>query len=123
VLTIKRFVDGYAARADSLSAAPWEEGLRSIFGRASQYAPVIAKAFRDHGVPPLVGLYIPMVESEYRACIDSPSGAVGLFQIMPETMRIYRLDPKDRCKVEKAAPVAAQYVADRITEFGSDARV
>ncbi len=117
---IKAYVNGYAGRANSSSTQLWGEGLRSLYGRATRYAPYIIRAFNARGVPPVVGLYIVMVETEYHECLESPVGAKGLFQFMPETARAYGVDPTDRCKVEKMAPAAAHYMADRIAEFGTD---
>jgi len=120
VRTIKRNVDFYGKRIDSLSDKLWEDGLRIVFGRASQYAPIIVRSFSERGVPPIIGLYIPMIESEYRACVQSPTGAKGMFQFMPETAKEYGLVPEERCNIEKVAPAAAKYIADRMVEFGSD---
>jgi serine/threonine protein kinase len=117
---IKEDVDSYAERMNSLSEKIWEEGLRMLFGRASQYAPVIIRSFNERGVPPIIGLYLPMIETEYRACLESPVGSKGLFLFMPETARSYGINSKDLCNIEKIAPAAAQYIADRISEFGSD---
>jgi hypothetical protein len=120
LLLIKKYVDGYASRATSTSTKLWGEGLRTLYGRASQYAPYINKSFNEKGVPPVVGLYLAMIETEYNPCLTSPVGAKGLFQFMPETARGYGVDPADRCDVEKMAPAAAAYISDRIAEFGTD---
>jgi hypothetical protein len=118
---IKKYVDAYARRVGNHSSALWGEDLTSLFGRARRVAPDIIREFNTRGVPKVVGLYIPMIESEYRECLTSPVGAKGLFQFMPETARGYGVDPADRCDVRKMAPAAAKYLKDRIAEFGSDA--
>jgi hypothetical protein len=118
---IKKYLDGYASRARSSSTNLWGEGLPSLYGRAARYAPYIIRSFNARGVPPVVGLYIAMIETEYHDCLESPVGAKGLFQFMPETARGYGVDPADRCDVKKMAPAAAEYMADRIAEFGPDA--
>lgn len=118
---IKKYLDGYAQRANTTSTKLWGENLPSLYGRASRYAPDIIKAFNARGIPPVVGLYIVMIETEYHDCLESPVGAKGLFQFMPETARGYGVDPNDRCDVKKMSPAAAHYIADRITEFGPDA--
>lgn len=117
---IKRYLDGYASRAKSKSTNLWGENLNSLYSRASRYAPDIIAAFNARGIPPVVGLYIVMIETEYHECLESPVGAKGLFQFMPDTARAYGVDPDDRCDVKKMSPAAAHYMADRITEFGSD---
>lgn len=118
---IKKYVDSYSQRANTTSTKLWGENLHSLYGRASIYAPEIIKAFNSRGVPSIVGLYIVMIETEYHDCLESPVGAKGLFQFMPETARGYGVDPNDRCDVKKMSPAAAHYMADRITEFGPDA--
>lgn len=122
VQAIKRYVDEYAERAGVSREKSGVEGLHDVFTRARTYAPVIVRAFRERHVPVIVGLYLPIIESEYRACLESPYGAKGLFQFIPASARAYGAEPKDLCNAEKMAPVAAQYIADRVTEFGTDAR-
>ncbi len=118
---IKKYVDSYSQRANTTSTKLWGENLHSLYGRASLYAPEIIRAFNSRGVPSLVGLYIVMIETEYHDCLESPVGAKGLFQFMPETARGYGVDPSDRCDVKKMSPAAAHYMSDRVTEFGPDA--
>jgi hypothetical protein len=118
---IKSYVDSYAKRVGNGSTALWGEDLNLMFARAARNAPFIIAAFRKHGVPVVVGLYIPMIESEYRECLESPVGARGMFQFMPDTARGYGVDPADRCNAERMAPAAALYMKDRIREFGTDA--
>ncbi|HLG17558.1 MAG TPA: FHA domain-containing protein [Blastocatellia bacterium] len=118
---IKHYLDGYARRVGNNATALWGEDLTRLFGRARGVAPTIIRSFNAEGVPAVVGLYIPMIESEYRECLTSPVGAKGLFQFMPDTARGYGVDPADRCDVEKMAPAAAKYMKHRIAEFGTDA--
>jgi membrane-bound lytic murein transglycosylase D len=117
---IKTFVDLYAARENSLSDEMFGEGLRPVYSRASDYAPHIIRAFKKRGVPPIIGLYIPMVETEYHPCAKNDNGALGLFGFIGSTAREYGVDSNDRCDVTKMAPAAAEYIADRIAEFGTD---
>lgn len=120
VQLIQKYLDAYAARAKSKSTRLWGEGLPTLYGRAAQFAPTIIRAFDARGVPPVVGLYIVMIETEYHTCLESPVGAKGLFQFMPDTAREYGVDPADRCDVDKMAPAAAHYMSRRIGEFGTD---
>ncbi len=117
---IRQYVEGYARRVGNRSDRIWGEDLERLFSRAVILAPYIIRSFNSQGVPAVVGLYIPMIESEYRECLTSPVGAKGLFQFMPETARGYGVSPEDRCNVEKMAPAAARYIKDRMAEFGSD---
>lgn len=44
-----------------------------------------------------------------------------MFQFMPDTARVYGLDPAKRCDWRLAAPAAARYMKDRLNQFGPDA--
>jgi len=117
---IKQELDRFVARRDSLSADFGQEGLRPLYARASQYAPLIIQSFTKTGVPPIIGLYIPLIETEYHLCTLGPPGIRGLFQFRPQTAREYGLMPGDVCDAKKEASAAALFMADRIAEFGSD---
>jgi len=88
-----------------------------IYGRGSQLAPLIIKAYEARRVPPALGIYQAMVESEYHDCLVSSIGSVGLFQFQPSTARKYGLSPKDYCNVEKQSDAAARYMADLSSDF------
>jgi hypothetical protein len=117
---IKEYVDGYANRIGNRNTRLWNEDLNYVFERARKNAPQIIASFRREGVPVVLGLYLPMIETEYNECLASPAGALGLFQFMPATASGYGVSPSDRCRVEKMAPAAASYMKDRIREFGND---
>jgi serine/threonine protein kinase len=117
---IKQELDGYVVRRDSLSADFGQEGLRPLYARASQYAPLIIQSFTKTGVPPIIGLYIPLIETEYHLCTQGSLGIRGLFQFRRQTAREYGLMPGDVCDAKKEASAAALFMADRIAEFGSD---
>jgi pSer/pThr/pTyr-binding forkhead associated (FHA) protein len=119
---IKRYVDGYARRVGNNSTKLWGEDMRFMFARArTQYVPHIIRAFNAKGVPPVVGLYLCVIETEYHN-IESENfaGAAGLFQFIGPTAEAYGVPRAERTNVEKMAPAAAAYIADRIAEFGTD---
>jgi hypothetical protein len=118
---IKTYVDAYARRVGNGSRAMWGEDMRLLFDRGIQYAPYIISSFNRENVPVVVGLYIPVIESEYRECLRSPVGALGLFQFMGATAEGYGVPASERCNAERMAPAAARYMKDRIKEFGTDA--
>jgi hypothetical protein len=93
-----------------------------MFARArEQFAPYIIRSFNSRGVPPVVGLYLVVVETEYHNITsENAAGAAGLFQFIGPTARGYGVDPSERTNVSKMAPAAAAYMADRIAEFGTD---
>src|SRR5215510_12115861 len=121
---VKKHVEAYAARRNSLSTAPGQESIKAVYARASVYAPFIIEEFYARGLPPILGLYIAMNETDYHPCVKSSVGANGLFSFMPETAERYglRLAPADeRCDPRKIARAAARYLDDLTKIFGQDA--
>jgi hypothetical protein len=120
--SIKYWLDAYAGRVGNNSTRIWGEDMRFLFKRARGYAPLINRAFNERGVAPVIGLYLPLIETEYRNIpTENFAGAAGLFQFIGPTARAYGVDPSERTNVEKMAPAAARYIADRLAEFGPDA--
>ncbi|MDX6527714.1 MAG: eukaryotic-like serine/threonine-protein kinase [Blastocatellia bacterium] len=117
---IKSQVDHSAARQASLSNKPGEESLNIIYARALPLAPLIARTFAARKIPIVVGLYLPMIESEYKPCFENSIGAKGLFQFLPSTAKRYGVAASEMCDVDKMTPAAAHYIADRMAELGED---
>ena len=122
IRAIKTNLDRYVARTDTTSAKPGVESLRVIYGRAAPIIPLIAPSFSERKIPLVVGIYLPMIESEYKPCYENSAGSKGLFQFMPQTAEQYGVARGDMCDVEKMAPAAAHYLADRMAELGDDSQ-
>lgn len=123
VTAIKKHIGYYVERKDSLSQKPFEEGLRVIYGRATQYAPIVIKAYEERKIPPALGLYQAMIESEYHDCpnvVDHPRSPIGLFQFSHKTGALYGLTPENHCDVQKQCDAAARHMSDLISDFGSE---
>jgi soluble lytic murein transglycosylase-like protein len=121
---IKKQLEGYVAKRNNLSTAQGRESIKAIYARASVYAPFIIHAFRTRELPPILGLYIAMNETNYHPCTESAVGAKGLFSFMPGTAKRYglRLAPQDeRCDPRKIANAAAHYLEDLTKFYGRDA--
>src|SRR5215510_10891216 len=121
---VKMHVEAYAAKRNSLSTAPGQESIKAVYARASVYAPFIIEAFQARGLPPILGLYIAMNETDYHPCWKSGVGARGLFSFMPGTAERYglRLTPEDeRCDPRKIAQAAARFLEDLTRLFGRGA--
>jgi len=116
---VKYYVDAYAKRVGNDSRTIWGEDLHFMFGRATEYAPDIIAAFRRENTPIVLGLYIPVIESEYHKCLQSPAKALGLFQFIGPTAEHYGVPADKRCDEKLMAPAAARYMKDRIKEFGT----
>jgi serine/threonine protein kinase len=124
IASIKKHVEAYAAKRNSLSTAPGQESVKAVYARASVYAPFIIEAFHARRLPPILGLYIAMNETDYHPCTQSGVGAKGLFSFMPGTAERYGLQliPEDeRCDPRKIAKAAARYLEDLTRLFGQDA--
>ncbi len=118
---IKKQIDFYLT-ARATSSHPDDEMLPAAYRRAPTYIPVIAKAFSERRIPTVIGIYLPMLESAYKPCAESSFGAKGLFQFMPQTAQHYGVTRDEMCDVNKMAPAAAHYLADRMAELGSDSQ-
>ena len=121
-MEIQKAVDMYARRiGNNAGESPGKGDARFAFERGQTVAPTIIKTFKAHNVSPLIGLYLPMVESEY-VNITSPNamGAVGMFQFVPQTGEHYGLSAADLLDVEKSADAAARYIGDSLNTFSTD---
>jgi hypothetical protein len=121
IAAIKRHVDRYAGRSENM-VKPGQDSLPTIYARAVPLIPTISRAFRARKIPVVVGIYLPMIESEYRPCFENEAGAKGLFQFLPVTAERYGVPRSEMCDVDKVAPAAAHYLADRMAELGDDSQ-
>lgn len=119
---IQKAVDFYVRRiGNNRGELPGTGDTRFIFERGQTTAPTLIRIFKARNVSPLIGLYLPMVESEY-VNIQQPNshGAVGMFQFVPQTGEHYGLKPDELVDVERSADAAARYVADSLDKFSRD---
>ena len=88
--------------------------------RADELMPILRAAFAAEGVPAEVA-WLAEVESSLDPAARSPSGAKGLFQLMPITARSLGLStllPDERANAEKSAHAAARYLQTLHAKFG-----
>src|SRR6185369_12902258 len=90
--------------------------------RSGRYRESIRKIFRRKGLPEDL-VWLAMVESGFDATAKSPVGALGLWQFMPDTGKIYGLSQDRWADQRLSAPVAteaaADFLADLYRRFGS----
>ena len=119
---IQKAVTQYAQRiGNSWSDRPGKTDLRLVLERGQAHAPKLINAFRARNVSPLIGVYLPWIESEYVNIQSANSmGAVGMFQFLPQTGEQYGLSEEELLDVEKSADAAARYITDSLDVFKSD---
>ena len=118
---IKFWLEAFAARVGNNRTGLWRGDTRFILQRGSVHAPVIIRAFKENRVPPVIGLYIPFIETEYTNIhSNNAAGAAGLFQFLGPTAEHYGVPSSERTDVAKMAPAAARYFRDNIMNFGDD---
>jgi serine/threonine protein kinase len=116
--TIKKRVDWYAARVGGGVAN--KEDLVTVIARARTFAPRLGEIFAEHRLSPLLAVYIPMIESEFKTNSVSSAGSRGMFQIMPETGNRFGAKLEDLEDAEKSASIAARYLTTELERFGRD---
>src|SRR2546430_2882620 len=121
-VAIRNAIDAYVKRIGSKGRDQLgSRDARLILQRGQTVAPTLIRIFKARNVSPLIGLYIPFVESEY-VNVQSPNslGAIGMFQFLPQTGAHYGLKTDDLLDVEKSADAAARYIACGVDKFGED---
>ena len=90
--------------------------------RLDKQRPLINPILEREGVPLEIASVV-VVESGGRINALSPKGALGLWQLMPDTARQYGLTVKptrdDRLDIERSTGAAARYLHDLYRQFGS----
>ncbi len=101
----------------------WRKTLlnRPIPEAGVSLVPVVKKVFDEEGLPHQL-VWVAEVESTFNPSARSPAGALGLFQLMPDTAERLglKISPVDqRRSPELSARAAARYLRLLYTEFGS----
>ncbi len=90
--------------------------------RSGRYRDAIRKTLRGKSLPEDL-LWLSMIESGFDPAARSPAGAMGLWQFMPETARLYGMSvdrwSDQRLSPQTATDAAADFLADLYRRFGS----
>jgi soluble lytic murein transglycosylase-like protein len=101
---------------------------RQVYARKKTVWPIIVKEFSALGLPEEIA-YVAWQESSFDPLALSSAGARGMWQVMDFQARKYglRVDQNwrngghdDRTDVAKSTRIAAKYLYDLLSEFGSD---
>ena len=91
--------------------------------RADTYFPMIEQIFREEGVPDELK-YLALVESGLNPRARSWARAVGMWQFISQTGRVYGLHSNawvdDRMDPEKATRAAARHLKDLYAQYGNN---
>ena len=95
---------------------------RRILSRAQVFFPIVEKYLADQGMPRELK-YLTVIESAVNPNAISDAGAVGLWQLMPNTARHYGLqvtnEIDERKDVHKATQAALKYLAHLKEKLGN----
>jgi len=109
LVQIKFWLDAFTRRAGNNRTGLWGGDTIAILQRGRVQAPLIIHSFKEFGVPYVVGLYIPFIETEYNnISSNNAAGAAGLFQFLGPTAESYGVPAAERTNVAKMAPAAAK---------------
>ena len=98
------------------------EYIKMVLSRKAKYFPMYEETMGEHGMPTEIQ-FLSIVESGLDPKIKSKMGAMGLWQFMPATGRMYGMqvnpDIDDRMDPEKSTAAAAKYLKSLYKMFGN----
>lgn len=109
---VKRFIDYFGTT--------WQGKLKEMISLSDHYFPIYESVFDKKDLP-LELKYVSVIESALNPYATSVSGAVGCWQFMPYTGKLYDLKidryQDERRDIEKSTEAAARYFKDMSLVF------
>ncbi len=97
------------------------EQMKRVLGLSEYYFPIFEEVFCRYGLP-LELKYMAIIESMLNPVARSKAGAMGIWQFIYPTARMYNLEINsyvdERLDVEKAVDAAARYLKDAYQVYG-----
>ena len=94
----------------------------TLLRKSGRWREMMRRTLRKKGLPEDL-VFVAMIESGFESVARSPAGAVGLWQFMPETGKIYGLSQDrwldQRLDAQLETNAAADFLADLHRRFGS----
>ncbi len=97
--------------------------FQRALARSWKYQPMLRAALVEFGLPEDLA-WLPLIESGYSYRARSRAGALGLWQLMPDTARFHAMLVKasddERLDPVRATLAAREYLRDRLASLGQD---
>lgn len=110
---VKNAIDYFAERRRSF--------VKKVLVRKNLYFEIFEKKLREHEMPDEIK-YLSVIESGLNPSIRSGAGAIGLWQFMPSTGKMFKLNQDyyidDRMNPDKATEAACLYLKSLYKMFG-----
>lgn len=94
----------------------------NLYRHAGRWREMMRRTLRGKSLPEDL-VFVAMIESGFEPIARSPAGAVGIWQLMPETAKIYGLEIDrwldQRLSAQQETAAAADFLADLHRRFGS----
>jgi hypothetical protein len=116
---LTREVATQVARLRGVQRAWFQRSL----ARGWKYQPMLRAALLDFGLPEDLA-WLPLIESGFQYRARSSAGALGLWQLMPDTARFHSMSVHsmndERLDPVRATLAAREYLRDRLASLGRD---